>query len=256
MKTPFEKDFWDWQHLRNTWEYKSLSFILRAMVAIVIVIYLLFALPSIWRWAGVEWVRHQPPERFAELVAAGEKSGDFKPALHWLAQRKRSEYALHTPLILEKISILPPGFVAWPAMQAREAGDVEQTRFWMMMARYRLRYDLLRCGNPDLVAQVNDILRTMEVMQGHNELDTISGDPVATADLLQEVLDFDAQNPMRNDPRTTCDAMAQLNQNTPLQPAAPESWAPIRHTLRVVTEQAIADMRRRSDVTPPRVETP
>jgi hypothetical protein len=253
MKQPFTRDFWTWDNLRATWEYKTLRFILRAVLAVAVVFYLLLTLPFVWPWAKTQYVRHQPPARFAELVGAGIASGDFTPAMDWLSRRPRAERPLHIPVIRDNVTVLPPALLAWLGEDARARGDIDGLRFWQMMVRYRMRYDLVRCGNPTLVAKVNELLAEVAKFNIYGDqrvLAEVERDPAQLADLLQKVLDFDAQNPMRNDPRTTCESMKGLSKIT-YTPMPPEGWAQSRHILRLATEHGIAELRQKAGTVPP-----
>lgn len=243
MKTMFSKDFWQIDHLRTTWEYKSVALILRAMLAIVVVMYLLLTAPAAWSWLQAVSVRALPAENFARVLETAIATDDFAPVQRWITYRPRSERADHAAVLEARIEDIPAPLVAVIVEASRARGAAEATRFWLMMARYRLRFDVLRCGQPDLI----DALKQAQMMATalphlRNELAAIDSDRAGTIRLLQQVLDYDAKYPARNSPAFTCTLMQGLSaSDTNLTP--PDTWATTRHTLRLVTERAVADLK-------------
>lgn len=241
------RDFFKPENIRKTWEYKSITFILRGMVALGVIIYLLVTVPATWVWMKTEWVRRDPPGRFAELVAAGAQTGDFKKTHEWLMLRPRSEVPLHANTIAENAAVLPSIFFDWKVQAARAENNAEDLRFWTAYQRYRLRYDVLRCGDMTLVQKLDALQLAMQAVSGQPDpLADVQDDPARMGRLLQDVLDYDAQHPAANDPRTTCDALKKMSKAKP-QPAPREYWADIRHTLRRATEAAIRDMKKEAE---------
>ena len=243
MLHPFNRAFWHRDHLTTTWEYKTLAFILRAIVAVVVVMYLIFALPSIWAWAQTAYVRTQPPEQAVNLMATAIDSGAFEPLVDWLRRRPQAEIDQHAQLVEDNISEVPFIFIGWPLQAAAARDDVEAMLFWQMLTRYRMRFDLLRCGNPVLIERTNQLVQSLAPFQpGAEALAAIERDPQRLAAILQKVLDYDAKNPARNDPRHTCESFKSLTQINAV-PMPREGWANARHILRLVTEEAVAKMQ-------------
>lgn len=238
------KDAFKPENIRNTWEFKSIAFLLRAGVALLVIVYLLVTMPASWIWAKASWIRHQPASRFAEMVVASEKTGDFQDAHDWLSMRPQTEMPQHAATIEEHAATLPALFFHWNTQAARNAGDDAQVLFWSTYQKYRMRYDVLRCGDPALVSKVDELSNAAAALTGiNNELTTVQDDPQKMTALLQQVLDYDAKNPAANDPRTTCKAFEKISTHKKLTPVPRETWADIRHVLRRVTEAAISDMK-------------
>lgn len=249
MKSMFTRDFWTSENLRRTWEYRVISFSLRFMLALAVIMYLLVALPSLWPWAQQQWVRLQDASRFEVLLDRARDSGDHRAAFHWLRNRPLSETAQHAALIDARAGELPALFMQWPARAAQLQQDAHGTEFWNAYYRYRLRYDILRCGNPELIERMQEL--NAFVLQMYGMPDPLQGaqDENRLPDVLQSVLDYDAQKPAANPPQMTCFFLQDFS-TQPLQVAPPQLWAGMRHTLRLVTEDAIAQMRGLADETP------
>ncbi len=255
MKTVFNKEFWNMGNLRQTWEYKSIAFILRGIVALMVVVYLLLTLPAIWPWMQKTYARLQPPEKFEELVTTATQTGDFTWTHQWLSARPRTESAQHAAVIEKHLGDVPPAFLTFLMQYSESTGDAQNTRFWMALTRYRTRFDLLRCGIPDAVEEFDRIQSALFAFHLQKDyLADTAKNPTDMANLLQRVLDHDAQHPARNSPMFTCQMAQKLfvrQAGQPLEPAPPEAWQTIRHTLRLVTEKAIADMRAQAAGTTP-----
>lgn len=243
MKSPFTRDFYRPENLRQTWEYKTLAFILRAMVAIVVVMYLIFTAQPTWAWMQREYVRSQPLSRLDGLLDEGRRTGDYAAAHKWINYRANADAPVIAAAIVNNSEALPALFFNYVARYHRVAGNMEEFAFWNYFMRYRLRYDLLRCGNPDWIDRIDAIMGQTYALQGRAEyLETLEKDPQRLAAMLTRVLDYDASHPARNNPSTTCLLISRSDRgNYSLQPQS--EWAATRHSLRLVTEYSLREMR-------------
>ncbi len=243
MKSMLDRDFWKLENLRQTWEYKTFSFLARAVLALIVVLYLLFALPSIYPWAQREWARMQPPEHFEVLLDKASKTGDFEYTLRWLNFRRIEESPYFSEIITKRSGELPALFFGYNARHFTKEKQQDEMLFWMLYTRYRLRYDILRCGNPEMVEKISQLFSLLSKLQGidNSEFEKLQSDLPRLKKSIQRVSDFDAQQPARNDPRTTCKIFASFS-DFKTAPTPPEDWAPIRHTLRIVTENSLKKM--------------
>lgn len=243
MKSVFEKDFWQLDNLRQTWEYKTFAFLIRGVVAVIVVFYLLFALPSIYPWAEREWARLQPREHFEVLLNNAQKTGDYKYALKWLNYRRTEDSDYFISVIEDKSSDLPALFFGYNARHFAQRQDDDNMLFWMMFSRYRLRYDILRCGNPEMIEKVNMVFALLSKLQNmdNDKFEQLQQDKSKLKKSIEQVLAFDAKRPARNHPRTTCETFAHLN-DLKTMPVPQEEWADVRHTLRIVTESSLRRM--------------
>lgn len=224
---------------RRSWEIRSLFFIMRIMAVLFFISYLIFASGSSWVWIKMKWVRHQPVEQVTERAEAYIKAGKGEKVLEWVSLRHPSD----RPVIMEKLAPLVSEldsalFLNYSQWTAR-AGDMDQAIFWTQYARYRLRFDALRCG---IDSSVNDMTGLLELASIKGVRETIDKNPDIVGKSLQQVMDFDAKQPAANDPKSLCKKLADLNQTT-ARVMPRENWAETRHMLRLVTEKAIRDMK-------------
>ncbi len=232
------------QRLRASWEYKSIAFLLRAVVALIVIAYIALTAPFIWPWAQSAYARLQPPQAFEALLDTAIKTDNYAWADRWLKSRPRSETPVHVAVLERNIESIP-ALLIWPlAQNARQKGDAEDIRFWLMYTQYRLRFDVIRCGIADLEKDVSNFNALTALLHGPDgEMAEVGNDPQKMAALLQKILDYDAQHPARNSPLYTCSLLGRLRQGSTIAILPQEGWATIRHTLRAVTEMAIASMK-------------
>lgn len=252
MRSMFSKDFWRPDNLRTTWEYKTIAFLLRMFVALCVIVYLGITSSFVWPWLQATYARSQPAEQFEELVERAIKTDDFKWAYRWLQSRPRAEAPQHAQVVESHISDIPPVFLSVLAHASRADNNADQTRFWLMYTQYRMRFDLIRCGRSELIERYGNMQLAINTLHGQpDELAEVNRDPKQMATLLQKVLDYDAQHPARNTPTLVCKNMAPLLQGQGVTILPQESWANIRHTLRLTTEYAISEMAADQSTTPP-----
>ena len=244
MKSIFEKDFFTWSNIKTTWEYKTLSFIFRFCVAGLVIVYLLVTSLFSWNWLERTYVRSYDISAIDKVYEKAIAKKDFDWALKWTGLRPPED----SPVIIETVKknapVLPATFFLSVNGRLRGASDEEKV-FWHMLSRYRLRYDLLRCGQPGTVDRMSALLNTISGLFGIDPaIAKIMQDKNLLAAEIRKILDFDAKNPARNDPRMICKIVAKIDglENAPVVPEG--EWAAIRHTLRLVTERSIEHMKK------------
>ena len=229
--------------LRESWEYKSIVFMLRALFACVIIAYAIVTLPSIWGYSQRWYIRQQPFSTFETLLDQSRRTGLYDWPMKWMMSRPLSEQQDLAQVIERRAGELPALFFSYPVTAARARGDTDNAAFWIAYQKYRLRFDLLRCGDIAIIPKIDDLFRAVIRVNGlADEFSRIAGDRLQLADMLQKVLAFDAQHPAVNDPRDTCTSVMPAIQKK-YQPVDRDSWENIRFVLRNQTDQAIHAMR-------------
>ncbi|MCK5555138.1 MAG: hypothetical protein KAI76_02780 [Alphaproteobacteria bacterium] len=151
-----------------------------------------------------KWVRHRPlSETEALIEIATPKSGDLEFSL-FLEFSKR---------LLNQ-------------------GKTKEALFWAQLARYRVRYDTLRCGAPDAPEFFNDLLSTFVPYQF---IALMELNPELVKESIRQVLDFDEKYPAKNDPSFTCDIFNNI-ENSGAFIAPKDQWERLHRNLRTVTE--------------------
>lgn len=256
MKSPFEKDFWRAENLRSTWEYKTIALIFRALVALIIILYLALTAPYIWPWAQASYARSQPIETFEQLLTQAIKNNDFSWAYRWLQARPGNEAQEHATVLERHITNIPALLLYTMPRASKQAGDIDGQRFWLTYTQYRIRFDTLRCGIPGLVDKYEQLKSFAHTLGGESDpMQEIYNDPAKMAAMLQQVLDYDAKYPAVNQPHFTCDTFAKFVTHT-ANIVPQESWATIRHTLRLTTEAGIYKLKNQAAAQDGELQTP
>lgn len=251
MKSPFEKNFWRADTLRSTWEYKTISFIWRVIVALIIILYLALTAPNVWPWMQVSYARSQPAEKFDSLLTQAIKDNDFDWTYRWLQARPQGEVQGHAATLEKYVADVPGMFLHTLTRASKQADDIEQQRFWLTYAQYRMRFDSIRCNMPGLIDKYDQIQNFAHIMSGQvDPMEATRRDPAKMAAMLQRVLDYDAKNPAANSPDFTCNAFGKIVRGQ-ARIAPQETWATIRHTLRLATEDGIYELKKRASTAKP-----
>lgn len=221
--------------IKDSWEFKTGKFILRIVAALFFISYLLMTVPHAAAWAWQSYYRQQPMSAMQGYLEKAVK-GDGADLLKWIRARQPSE----RPEILAQLEPhtgkLPSMFFMTFARWAAEEDNVDKAVFWHFFARYRLRYDALRCGAPDSVENMDGLLSL--IPEGQITPTIARKSKTLLAENLQEVLDFDAKYPAENSPKDICDLIFKI-EGAKFLLVAPRHWNVIRHDLRRITEQGI-----------------
>lgn len=238
----------------GSWEVKSVLFILRIIAAIAFFLYLFQAVPATFIWAQMVHINKQPVENIETLAAEAVAQGETERILNWVRFRPAED----TPYIIKTLEkhtgVLPSLVFVTYSRNMMQLGDMEEAVFWLQYARYRLRFDEIRCG--DATAQM-----PMEVIYalvfGEKMDDAINKQAHEFPATIRRVLAYDADWPAANTPDSVCALLRHgaqgKNSSIALMPA--ELWPAARHRLRYESEAALqrieADAQRRGTVPSP-----
>lgn len=242
---PLDKKFYAPENLKQTWEYKTIRFLLRGFLTLAVYYMLVHFWQPMQHWAEMKYVRMQELSQLQPLLDRAKATGDYEDALAWTSLRPRTETPAILKVIEKNATDLPAAFFFSAATKSQVIRDAENYARWNLIARYRMRYDILRCGNPDLVEKFDSISLTMSRVYGARDaLDTLLNDKPRLVAGLKDVLAFDADHPAHNNPQLTCAFLKPLNEGVNYVPVPESAWATIRHSLRNVTDYEIGEMEK------------
>lgn len=232
---------------RGTWEYRTLKWIFKFFIASAFLFYAGLCASLSWTWFQTKYVRLYPVEKVVDIAKKELLNPDGDPdALRtWVAMRPTSDGETLMKLLdpyIEKMSGMT--FIVYGSWMA-DRGRMEDAIFWRQYARFRIRFDALRCGSHDAPGLVTQILKEFpqpaikSYMQDHPELQT---------KILRKVLDFDAKHLPSNDPTQFCKALVAGEEfrssiKIIMQPLS--EWIPIHDTLRGISYYEILHMESR-----------
>lgn len=228
---------------RGTWEYRTLRFLFKFFIASALLFYLGLGGSLTWTWLHTKYVRLQPVEKAAEIAQKLLKpGGDPEYLRSWVAMRPTTDGDALMKLLDPYIEWMNGmTFIVYGSWMA-DQGKMEEAVFWRQYARFRIRFDALRCGSHDAPSLVTRIMNQFPqpairaYMQDHPELQT---------KILRQVLDFDAKHLPVNDPTEFCKALVageeyRYKMQVEMQPR--HEWRPIHDTLRGVSYYEILHM--------------
>jgi hypothetical protein len=230
---------------RESWEYRSTAAILRWAVILLFVGYVSFTAPLSWTWVKTKWERHYPLEHIiAKAKYALEVEGDPEPLRLRISMRSPHEadriIQMLEPYIGQLNGLTFILFSDWMIAQGR----IEEAFFWRQYARFRIRFDSLRCGAFNSITTMTDLMNVVT----RPEIDDLRYHrPDLVIKSLKDVLDYDEKHPAVNSPKAFCDQLTTkslASENVNYVMVRESLWPEIRETLRGVTEISIARMER------------
>ncbi|MBW7911937.1 MAG: hypothetical protein H3C49_11805 [Alphaproteobacteria bacterium] len=225
--------------IKDSWEFKTGKFILRIVAVLFFLTYLLIAFPQALSWGWQSYHRQQPLAALEKYID-GARKGDQKTLLKWIQLRPESE----RPEIIEKLTPysggLTPLFFLTFARWEGQADNIDKAIFWNFLARYRLRYDALRCGAPNAIENMDGLVALLP--DGLVVPTVAKYDKKMLIDYLGRVLAFDAEYPANNNPANLCVFINNLEGKS-FMLVDPKDWNALRHSLRRVTEWELERMK-------------
>jgi len=157
----------------------------------------------------------------------------------WISQRKKEDAEKIAETLAAKADVLSYETFLTLSRLFYTAHKLDDSYFWMQYARYRLRYDALRCGGSTGAA---DIARLIDATTPP-EIDAAAEKrPALLKKSLIRVLNLDEKKPPRNDPATVCKIIGVL-EGRDAAPLPAAQQAPLRAQLRAATQRAIGEMQ-------------
>lgn len=216
---------------------RLLQRLFRAAVAIVFVTYIAMTGDMTWNWFMTKITRLQSIDSVAK-VARDDLSGpdpDPEALRNWLARRPMSEgeelMKRLEPFVGQMSGMTFILYASWEV----NAGKIDEAVFWRQYARYRIRYDVLRCGSYNAIGLMTDIInRLPQASIKERMMETPENLPAE----LRRVLDYDEKHPPLNNPAQFCKALTKFEafkSKTNIIMTSPEDWTGIHTTLRGIT---------------------
>ena len=194
---------------------------------------------SAWNWAQVKYIRSTP---LTELPKIADHYLNYQyrndRLYHWVSFRPESETKEIIRILEPETSKLSTLTFILYSMHLNHMGETDEAKFWWQFARFRARYDALRCGSVKAIENLGQLLELVphpvfptETMENPDEISRS----------LHRVLDYDAKYPAENNPDDVCDPLRAMEQGKFATVQRPR-WADIRHSLRFMTEYRINKM--------------
>lgn len=222
----------------RSWEFRTGKIILRIAAVLFFVSYLAMSLPLAWQWGWSAYYKSQPLSRLDGLLAESIKGADQSELMAWINLRPEYEREEIQSKLEPHSALLDPFIFLLFSQWAADKLDIEKTVFWHFYARYRVRFDALRCGAPDSVRNIDGV---MALMPEKHITATVQRWPHLIPASIQAVLDYDAEHPALNNPVRICRIVYEIEGNN-FTMVKRENWQQMRHMLRARTELSLKEM--------------
>lgn len=225
---------------RDSWEFRSGKFALRIAAFLIFLGYLGITGASTVNWVQLKWVRAQSLERLPGL-ADHYLNKVFKPEKlnKWVSMRRRGETEDIIRILLPYTGRLPTFTFFYYSLQLKELGKIEDSLFWWQFARYRARFDALRCGSVTAVENLDSLLEHIPHPEFPPDAERDSKEVIES---LLSVLELDAHYPAENLPEELCTPLRAMEPGKFKSVEVPR-WRAIRFTLRKMTEYSLDKMQ-------------
>lgn len=211
------------------WMLLPFRFALKLLIFAVFIIYVFIGTSATEELYTRTMYRAQDISTIPQAIDEAEQNGGDRSAVTALLKaRPLAETDKLVEIITPKSPPLESSVFFDISQREFHLNRPEEALFWMQLGRYRLRYDILRCGaEADSVKAFDKLLNAVP---STNVDDLLRAHPELLKKSLQRVLDFDAKYPAHDNPARVCKIL------TPELPADEINWEGYRQMLRKHTE--------------------
>ncbi len=223
-----------WQGLKSI-EFRIVGFLFRGIFCMMFAAYLVFNVPGAWEWTQIKWIRAQDFGALTQVLKDAAAKNDFTVLEKWISYRPLAESADLISRTESYSASFPPLIFVSYSKRARWMKDPEQEKFWIMMARYRLHYDAMRCGAPNAQEIVGKLVNVVYALAGDTAPEIPEDEKIS---IMRKVLSFDAKYPAADNPADVCKQVNKMAQTDyPMQPQA--AWKDLHFKLRLQTDRGV-----------------
>jgi len=218
-------------HKPRNWVFRLLRVVLKFIVAVVFIIYVYVGMAAtITLYKKNEYRAQDISVLYGALDEVAQGNGDPKRVTAWIKARPLSETDKLIEIVSPKSAALGPEVFVEFSGRELQMQKPEEAFFWMQLGRFRLLFDLIRCGaNPDRIKIYDPIFSHMHSNQTD---DLLRAHPELLKKTAQRVLDFDTKYPAHDNPALVCKPISADFR----LPTEELNWESYRQVLRKHTE--------------------
>lgn len=226
------------------WVWRFVRWLLRMILCMLFIMYLASAGMMAWTWVKKQWYTAtlETPQAIVEKVIQLSDKGAFADAIFVYHHANKDLQIQSRPLLEEYSARLVPHIFFIFARESFQQGDDIQGLNWAQYARFRMRYDVLRCKTTRL-EQASDLIA--DIVTAGDVTRSLHQDPSRLNQSLAWVLEYDAKHPAVNNPAGACRAFAGLMGEAGDSIVDPEDWPMIRQELRTLTQTFLDSQERK-----------
>lgn len=200
-------------------------------IAVLLFIYVVFGTGAVLTLYKRNIYQSQDVSSLEMDIDEATESGDSRTVAEWLRARPLAETDRLVDVITPKSAGLGANVFFEISRRQLALGRTEEALFWMELGRFRLLYDIIRCGaEPEAIDIFDPAFKNMHT----SETDALlRAHPALLKKTAQRILDFDAKYPAHDKPEIICKAVLPPTQ----LPAAEINWEGYHQVLRQHTEE-------------------
>ena len=213
--------------------FRLLKIVFNIFAALVLFVYVFIGMGATNELYKRNLYRSQGLSYLYTAIDDAAESGDSRPVADWLKARPLAETDKLAGIITPKSPGLGPAVFFEIARRQLALGRTEEALFWMELGRFRLLFDIIRCGaEPEAIAVFDPTFKRLHTPETDALL---RAHPALLKKTAQRVLDFDAKYPAHDNPASICKAI-----NAPTQlPTEEINWEGYRQLLRRHNEEFV-----------------
>jgi hypothetical protein len=182
--------------------HRIFRFFFKLAVALALITYVFFGMGTTIQLVKINSNKKQDIGALNEVIDQAVRNGEPHAATSWVRLRPLTETDIIIDIVTPKSADLEPGMFFELFRRQISLDNTEDALFWEQLARFRLRYDAIRCQVPDGYKSLEGVLNFFE---SDKIIKMLKNDPKIQEKSLREVLDFDEKYPAHNNPAFTCD---------------------------------------------------
>lgn len=225
----------DWAtKMRGGIVFKIFIFSFKSLYVLAFLFYLMIGTAMTHSWAVTKWNRHYPPEYAGTLCKKYAQGPNPRPEsiTEWLSARNVGE----ADIIMSQLEACTPYmssitfliFSNWKFQQ----GKLEEALNWRQYARFRARFDALRCGSNEAGDNFNSLI---DISSRDEIQNLMARNPSLQPKSIVWALEYDAKfPPPQNNPYEICKNLTAMEAGK-YKMVPRTDWGGIHTTLRKIS---------------------
>lgn len=227
-----------WEKFRGSIEYRSVAFIFRVFAVFLMISYVYIGGESFFMLVKKDINRRQDITALPAVIREAVEDDRLGDVTAWVKLRPAAETDEIIRIVTTESGSLETSVFLELSRRRIKQDKIEDALFWVQLSRYRLRYDLLRCGRGDSIERIGKFLA---LFPSPRIEELLRRRPALVKESIRQVLDFDKKYPAVNSPALMCKAVNGI-EGKDAPPVPREHWENIRRTLRETSETALKGM--------------
>lgn len=223
---------------KQLWYYLLIvpaKWLLRIITVVALVAYVIIGIGGMSNIVKREINKTQDVSHLKEVIDDAIFNNELEDISKWVMYRPISETSQIIEIVKPYNSDVSAMLFFKISAMLLEQGKKDEALFWHLLAKYRLRYDMLRCGAQEAIDKFEEFVAKFQSEQVVEMLDVSAS---KTKETIAKVLEFDAKYPPENTIDYACSITTALEEGKS-EPIAEDNWKRVREMLRQSAEEFV-----------------